>query len=281
MLVPAIALDRERTSDVKAQSLESRQLTAFPNPTPERKKTPAKDFLRIGLVLLAFSSMGYILSLRSVQEEYLNLQRLRENLQDTGFRGMMAFIGLGGILTAVGVPRLWISALAGLLYGAILGTSMGLGASLLGATFGFLFARWVLRGPLKRRMPRRLVPWYERFNRNGFRYMLVMRLFPFSVAFLTNLLGGVSRISYPAFLAATTIGYLPLTIVFALFGKGATGQGYSQLLLGALLMAIVIVGERFLRRHLADELPDMAEESSNPSGDDVVNLEDEEYRREH
>jgi uncharacterized membrane protein YdjX (TVP38/TMEM64 family) len=144
-------------------------------------------------------------------------------------------------------------------------------ATLLGATVMFLIARWMLRGPIKRRMPKRLVPWYERFNRNGFRYMLIMRLFPFSVAMLTNLVGGVSRMSYLAFFAATFIGYLPLTIVFALFGKGATGQGFWQLLLGAVIMGLVILGEQYLRRVLASELPEESEVES--AGEEVVDLE--------
>jgi uncharacterized membrane protein YdjX (TVP38/TMEM64 family) len=90
---------------------------------------------------------------------------------------------------------------------------------------------------------------------------------------LTNLLGGVSRMSYVAFLGATTLGYLPLTIVFALFGKGATGEGFYQLIAGAGIMILVVVGERLLRQRYNYEIPADEENPANYSSDESIDLE--------
>lgn len=237
------------------------------------KKTAIKDFSRLLVVIGIFGGIGYLLSLESIRDEYFNVDQLRDHYQNRGIYGLLSFVLVGGILTGFGVPRLWVSALAGWLYGAMEGTAVALITTVLGATLAFLIARWLLRGPIKRRMPRRLVPWYERFNQNGFRYMLIMRLFPLSVAMLTNLLGGVSRMSYVAFLGATTLGYLPLTIVFALFGKGATGEGFYQLIAGAGIMILVVVGERLLRQRYNYEIPADEENPANYSSDESIDLE--------
>ena len=188
---------------------------------------------------------------------------MRERLHGYGWYGGIVFIAFAGLFTGVGVPRLWISVLAGGFYGAVLGTAVGHFSSLLGATLNFFIARWFLRGPVIRRMPARLKVWYERFNRNGFKYLLYMRLFPLSNATVTNTVGGVSKMTFPHFIAATFIGYLPLTIVFAIFGSSAAKQNYWQLLIGAAIFVTVLTVEHRLRKRVTAEF-DAEERGSAP-----------------
>lgn len=211
------------------------------------------DFVRLAGVLVFFAALGYLLSREEVRHLFFDITAMRERLHGYGWYGGIVFIAFAGLFTGVGVPRLWISVLAGGFYGAVLGTAVGHFSSLLGATLNFFIARWFLRGPVIRRMPARLKVWYERFNRNGFKYLLYMRLFPLSNATVTNTVGGVSKMTFPHFIAATFIGYLPLTIVFAIFGSSAAKQNYWQLLIGAAIFVTVLTVEHRLRKRVTAE----------------------------
>jgi uncharacterized membrane protein YdjX (TVP38/TMEM64 family) len=199
------------------------------------------DVLRLISVVLFFGAVAYILHLPAVEAQ-LDVKALRERFQGHGWQGQLSFILFAALLTGVGVPRLWVSVAAGALFGAVLGAALGHVASLVGATINFLVARSLLRGPIKRRMPHWMHLWYERFNENGFRWLLYMRLFPLTNATLTNTIGGVSRMKFGPFFAATFIGYLPLGIVFALFGSSAAKRNWAQLAVAAGVFLCVVLG---------------------------------------
>lgn len=219
----------------------------------ERRKA-ASDAARMALVLLFFVALGYVLSLEPVRSELFDIERHRRRVDEHGVTGALVFIGLAGLLTGFGVPRLWISVAAGGLFGAAIGTILAHFASLLGATLNFLIARWILRGPIKRRMPAKMKVWYERFNRHGFRNLLYLRLFPLGNATVTNVVGGVSSMRYRDFLGATFIGYLPLTVIFAVFGSSAAKQKWWQFAVGAALLVALTIIERVLRKRMAAQV---------------------------
>jgi uncharacterized membrane protein YdjX (TVP38/TMEM64 family) len=231
-------------------------------PQHSRRKT-LSDAVRIALVLAFFLALGYVLSLEPVRAELFDVERHRRRVDEHGFLGALVFIGAAGLLTGLGVPRLWISVAAGGLFGAVVGIILGHFSSLLGATLNFLIARWILRGPIKRRMPDRMKVWYQRFNRHGFRNLLYLRLFPLSNATVTNVIGGVSSMRYRDFIAATFIGYLPLTIVFAVFGSSAAKQQGWQFAVGAVLLVILTLAEKVIRRRLSASV----EADDAPAGD--------------
>ena len=67
-----------------------------------------------------------------------------------------------------------------------------------------------------------------------------------------NLLAGMAGIAPAPFLAASALGYLPQTVVFALLGKGVRVDGAWQIGLAAALLAVSVgIGFGLLRRHSA------------------------------
>ena len=81
---------------------------------------------------------------------------------------------------------------------------------------------------------------------------LALRLLPVGNNLAVNLLAGMAGIALPPFLAASALGYLPQTVVFALLGKGVRVDGAWQMALAAgLLAASVAIGLALLRRHAA------------------------------
>jgi uncharacterized membrane protein YdjX (TVP38/TMEM64 family) len=177
-------------------------------------------------------------------------------VRDDGVRGEVVFILAAALATGVGVPRQSVAFLGGYAFGTVVGTGLALLAQLLGCALGFLWARAVGRGWAERRLNGRfgprLRPLVETLRHNPFSSTLALRLLPVGNNLALNLLAGLSGIALWPFLAASALGYLPQTIIFALLGKGVRVDGTWQMVLAAALLAVSVgLGLWLLRRQRA------------------------------
>jgi uncharacterized membrane protein YdjX (TVP38/TMEM64 family) len=170
--------------------------------------------------------------------------------------GEALFVLIAALGTAAGVPRQAAAFLGGYGFGAALGTGLALLAQVLGCALAFFWARLVGRGWAERRLAgrfgHRLRPLRDALAGSPFGATLALRLLPVGNNLALNLLAGMAGLPAGAFLAASAIGYLPQTVVFALLGKGVRVEGAWQLGLSVLLLAAsVAIGLGLLRRHRA------------------------------
>jgi uncharacterized membrane protein YdjX (TVP38/TMEM64 family) len=177
-------------------------------------------------------------------------------IRGEGFWGELVFVLVGAALTAAGVPRQSIAFLGGYGFGTVLGTALGLLAQLLGCAATYYWARLLGRGWAERRMAgrfgHRLRPLRDTLQAQPFAATLALRLLPVGNNLALNLLGGMAGLAAGPFLAASALGYLPQTVVFALLGKGIRVEGAWQLGLAAALLAVSFgLGLWLLRRHRA------------------------------
>ncbi len=177
-------------------------------------------------------------------------------IRGDGLRGEILFVALGAAVTALGAPRQTIAFLGGYAYGAALGGGLALLAQLLGGAAAYGFARLLGRDWAARRMEGRfgprLRPVRDALVAAPFGATLALRLLPIGNNLALNLLAGMLALRALPFLAATALGYLPQTVVFALLGKGIRVEGAWQLALaGALLVVSVLIGLWLLRRSRA------------------------------
>ncbi|HUA76438.1 MAG TPA: TVP38/TMEM64 family protein [Acetobacteraceae bacterium] len=116
----------------------------------------------------------------------------------------------GAVLTCAG----------GLLFGTWLGGSLAVVGATAGAVLLFLIARTAL-GPLMIRhagtLVERIRPGLER---DGFHYLLALRLIPAFPFWLVNLAPALAHMRLAPYAAATFLGILPATFVFASIGAG-------------------------------------------------------------
>jgi uncharacterized membrane protein YdjX (TVP38/TMEM64 family) len=178
------------------------------------------------------------------------------HIRGQGLAGEALFVLLGAVLTAVGLPRQGIAFLGGYAFGAALGIALGLLAQVLGAALGFGWARLIGRGWAERRLAgrfgQRLRPLRDAIAEQPFGTTLALRLLPVGNNLALNLLAGMTGIAAAPFLAASALGYLPQTAIFALLGKGVRVDGAWQLVLAAAMLGLSIwLGFRLLRRHRA------------------------------
>ncbi|MEN0076261.1 MAG: VTT domain-containing protein [Paracraurococcus sp.] len=184
-------------------------------------------------------------------------------IRDRGLLGETLFLLVGAAACAVGLPRQGVAFLGGYAFGAVIGGGLGLLAQLLGCALSFAWARLVGRAWAERRLAgrfgRRLRALRDALAASPFDTTLALRLLPVGNNLALNLLAGMAGIAAMPFLAASALGYLPQTVVFALLGKGVRVDGAWQIALAAAMLAgSVWLGLRLLRRHRAGQA--MAEE---------------------
>ncbi len=163
--------------------------------------------------------------------------------------GALALLGAGAALTAFGVPRQALAFAAGYAFGAWRGGALAMAAQMLGCCADFWWARVVARAWAVRRLRGRLARLDAALSARPFVATLTLRLLPVGNNLLLNLFGGVSGLRARPFFAATVVGYLPQTVVFALAGSGVHVERWVQLAAAAGLFAIsAVLGAVLLRQ---------------------------------
>jgi uncharacterized membrane protein YdjX (TVP38/TMEM64 family) len=166
--------------------------------------------------------------------------------------GTLAFVAAGAILSAAGVPRQVVAFAAGYAFGFWHGAALALLAQMLGCAADFWLARVAARAWAMRRIQAAAAGRMARLDRflaaNPFTATLTLRLLPVGNNLVLNLLAGVSAMAAAPFLAATLVGYVPQTLVFALAGSGTQVDRTHQIILAAaLFVASAALGLLLLR----------------------------------
>jgi uncharacterized membrane protein YdjX (TVP38/TMEM64 family) len=185
-----------------------------------RAALPLKPLLK-GLVMLGVLG-GAVWAVRSlgVTDMLRDAAWFNEHVLGSGPLSIIIYMLVGMGATALGLPRQVVCFLGGMAFGALSGTVLGTLASGLGCLACAAFARFSGREFVVRTFGPRL----ERLDRvlrfSPFQMAVAIRLLPVGSNLLTNLAAGVSSIPMWPFVLGSTLGYLPQSLVFALFGGG-------------------------------------------------------------
>lgn len=219
----------------------------------EAKTGLTADLLRFSLIGLPFLGLALVIRQGMASDTQQWLVELRLFLQgsqlDNGlWASSMLFVLIAGAAISIGVPRLWISGAAGAIYGVMLGMTLAILGSMIGAATVYLMGRGLLGSLVERRFAGQLNRWRRRFQQNAFWWVLYARLFPFANATLTSLLCGSCQVPFGRYLSASLIGFIPLTFVFAAFGSGGVKGNINQVILGFGLLLLALVARLLYKK---------------------------------
>lgn len=159
--------------------------------------------------------------------QYLSLDALKQNrdqllaFTESNYAASVAiFILTYIVVTGLSLPGAVILTLAGgFVFGGVIGTLfVNLGATT-GATLAFLAARYLLRDWVEQKFGRWIEPVQQGFAKNAFSYLLTLRLIPLFPFFVVNLVSGLTRVKVGTYVAATAIGIIPGSFVYAYAGR--------------------------------------------------------------
>ncbi|MFC5695871.1 TVP38/TMEM64 family protein [Pseudomonas sp. GCM10022186] len=174
----------------------------------------------LGLIL-SLALVGYLFDSSDLGNA-VNEAWVDAHIRGHGLEGTLLFLAMGALFTAVGLPRQIIAFLAGYAFGLVPGTLIGTLAALLGCLMTFIYARSFGRSLLRERLGKRAARFDRFIHAHPFSMTLLIRLLPVGSNLLTNLAAGISSVRMAPFLAASFVGFLPQTLVFALVGSGIT-----------------------------------------------------------
>ncbi len=199
--------------------------------------------LLVGLGVTAFFyfDLGHYLSLDGLKANRDHLLAFTDANYPTA---VILFVLAYCTVVGLSLPGGAIMTLAGgFLFGSLLGTLyVNVGATV-GATLAFLVARYLLRDWVEQKFGSRLGPIQEGFAQNAFSYLMTLRLIPLFPFFLVNMVSGLTRVNVGTYVAATSLGIIPGSFVFAYAGRQlGTINSLKEIASPNVLMAFTLLG---------------------------------------
>lgn len=210
--------------DSRAQ--RGQTMTAPDAPRPGGWRRALLRLLPVAVVLLAL-----VLVFATGLQRYLSLdelQRRRDDLlglvQAHPVQSALAYMGLYLAVVALSLPGALIMTLSGgFLFGQVWGAAAAVVGASAGAVVMFLVARTALGDALRRRAEQSsgLLNKLERgIRENAFSALLTARLIPALPFWLVNVAAGLVKMPLRTYTAATVLGILPSTAIYAGIGAG-------------------------------------------------------------
>lgn len=202
-----------------------REQAAMTNELPAAEPVGGLNAGKVALALVILSAIGAFFYLDLGR--FLSLTALKENrdhllaFTEANYAAAVALFILAYIVvTGLSLPGAVILTLAGgFLFGAVFGMLfVNLGATT-GATIAFLAARYLLRDWVEQKFGKWLEPLQQGFAKNAFSYLMTLRLIPLFPFFVVNLVSGLTRMNVGSYVAATALGIIPGSFVYAYAGR--------------------------------------------------------------
>ncbi|QSA96246.1 TVP38/TMEM64 family protein [Methylococcus sp. EFPC2] len=167
------------------------------------------------LLVLALGMAVYFTPLKSWLEQG---QAIKDELAVFGLAAPAIFVLAAASLTAIGVPRLLVCSLAGMVFGLAWGLVWSQAATVLGSYATFLFVRWRGRDYTLAHFPR-LKRVSDTLEGRGVLSVLLLRQLPMN-GFYNNVFLGLTPVAHRDFLLGSLLGFLPLGVTACLIGAG-------------------------------------------------------------
>ena len=179
-----------------------------------------KSFFALGVIalLVAFLLSGgsEFLSLGFIKSKQLELEAW---YQANPVLMIAGFFLLYVCVTGLSIPgAVFLTLLAGAIFGLWWGTLIVSFASSLGATLAFIMSRWVLSDWVQHRFPAQIEVINKGLTEQGSLYLLTLRMLPIVPFFVVNLVMGLTNFNVFRFYWVSQLGMLALTLVYVNVG---------------------------------------------------------------
>lgn len=173
-----------------------------------------------GLAMLAvLVGIGLAIRMTGLDEAF-DEKWIDAHIRGRGAAGWALFLAMAAAFTGAGFPRQVVSMLAGYAYGFAAGTLAGTVGTGLGCALAFFFSRFLARSYVTKRFGKKIKRVDDFLKEHPFSMAFIIRSMPVGSNILTNLIAGVSSVRALPFIAGSTLGFIPQTLIFALLGSG-------------------------------------------------------------
>ncbi|MEG3768131.1 TVP38/TMEM64 family protein [Alteromonas sp. 14N.309.X.WAT.G.H12] len=193
--------------------------------------------LRFSLLVLA------ILLISRIASQYFSFAAISqwgidEYTRANGIRGILQYLLASVILLSLGLPRQLVAFMGGYAFGVAEGILYSTLAAIFSCAIVMTVSRYLAR-PVAMHFFKSRVSQLDSFLlQSPLLKSIIIRLLPVGNNLLTNVLAGLSNISYRGFLLGSAIGYIPQMAVFALMGKGILVDSELKLIISIGLFSL-------------------------------------------
>lgn len=209
----------------------------------------SRESRRMLLFGLASAAVLAALHATPLHHQATDIQSWKQTLRASGAAAPLYFSALNALAVAVGVPRLALCAIAGMLFGFERGICPAHFGALAGSYLTFLVARWGGHGWVQRLLQRRtrLRSLFQHPTTLG---IVFVRQMPIA-GIVINLLLGMTNVRQRVFLAGSFLGLLPGSLAATLVGSGLGKASWTQAAMqicAAMLVLVLAAWMAFLTR---------------------------------
>jgi uncharacterized membrane protein YdjX (TVP38/TMEM64 family) len=190
----------------------------------------------------------------------LHYARMRQLIEPTEIQhwldanpwwGIPTLFFLSAGLIIVGFPRQLVAFSAGSLFGVTLGTLSSTLAATLACVIAFYVSRLFLQAWVHSSFPVFIARIQPLLTGKPFSATLAVRLLPVGSNAITNIVAGASPIPASAFVLASTLGYVPQMLTFALLGQGMEQVSSWQIVISlSLFVCAALIGVHLYRWYI-------------------------------
>ena len=214
------------------------------------KETREVPVLRKLLIFVLFSVVFIAIGTYPPIRAHLRPEELDKTVEGLGWYGPVLLVLLGTLSPLLMLPRWPLAVVSGLVYGVFWGACLANTASLAGAWLQYLLARSTLAHMAARLLSGNRWRHLLESQKDIFLFLFLFRAFPLSNFVATNLLCGTLRIPARTYLAASALGMIPSTVLYAAWGKLALKPTGGFMFLAFLTLLFIVLGTVFARRFL-------------------------------
>ena len=187
------------------------------------------------LLVAAFMALAHFTPLKTW---ITNVQIWKNLVREFGWGAHAVFVAACAGVVMLGVPRLPLCAVAGLIFGFGEGLALSLAGSTCGSYGAFVLSRHGFRRAAESRAEK--WPWLKKLLKKP----SIMRLFwvrqLMVPGLVLNVLLGMTPVKHSRFLLGTLMGYMPLNVALSLVGSGL-GKGSLTQTIAQLLAAMAVI----------------------------------------
>jgi uncharacterized membrane protein YdjX (TVP38/TMEM64 family) len=209
---------------------------------PESEVIPKKPSIMRPIILVLLLGM-IIFGVRYLQlGQYLEKEHLRQVIAGYGIWGPVVYMLIWIVAPPLFLPGLPIGLAGGIIFGPFWGVVYTILASTAGASLAFLVARHLARDWVAAKLAgTKLAALDEKVGQHGWKIVAFTRLIPVFPFNLLNYAFGLTRISLSAYVVATFIFMLPMTIAIIYFSANLLDLLRGNITWGVVLGATLVV----------------------------------------
>jgi uncharacterized membrane protein YdjX (TVP38/TMEM64 family) len=211
------------------------------------------------LVVALLLLLGLALAWSSTpMRAWLDVDRAVESLRRFGQAfGPLAAVGGFALALTLAVPLVFLTLIALVAYGPMVGFGCAMGGALLAAAASYGVGRFLGREVVQRLGGERINRLSQRVARRGLLAVVAVRMLPVAPFAVVNMVAGASHIRLRDLMLGTLIGISPGTLAMTLFVDQITAAlqhpTLLTLVLAGLTMVLIVLGlwamQRWLRTH--------------------------------